>query len=472
MEALLFLGNRPVERIAADAIPQVVRVLRLTGHRVRWQPDVGCLFVDSPLEGRIIGCRVHGDARGVAAQSLDELFRWVRMAGGVPAAPGIAADAVIRLVAEPCAAGDLPSILVAGGRRRWFLRRQGGLVTAVADCLRDLVDVPVGVVSRPTDGAEVEVRIRVPPETRVSQAVARAIWLALMATCGRPPGERTLSTAWVVQVREWWDSRAAAEEAEPPAPPRPAAGPRAVRPALRPPVDAVVARRPRIVWESEGRDPLPRTAVLPESGTPDEGAPPLPVAVFAPAAPPEGAAAGLEGTAPAQAPWVDLAGPRTTADAPAEPGATGTAADASPAPGISAAAPEGAGPNTVAGAAPTPAATAVVTEAAPKQAVTVAGTEAAPKPAAPENAAPGASHEPGGPGASDVAPSTPAGTTGAAAAAASTSNGTTGAAGTVPLAAGAETAAEPAPPESTRRRVAAASHTYRFPVFGGRSSQR
>lgn len=487
MEALLFLGDRPVERIAADAIPQIARVLRLAGHRVRWQPDVGCLFVDSPLEGRIIGCRAHGDARGVAAQSLDELFRWVRMAGGVPAAPGLVADAVIRLVAEPCAAHDLPSILVSGGRRRWFLPRRSDLVVAVADCLRDLVDVPVGVISRPTDGAEVEVRIKVPPEIRVSHAVARAIWLALMATCGRSRGEREPSHAWIVQALEWWESRPAAEVVEPLSPARPAAQPRAGRPGLRAPVDPVAGRRPRIVWESEGRDPSPRTPVLPEPGTAAEGAPSVPFAVFAPAAGPEEAAA-------AQAPGMDQGGfnapgdaigaqpraagaPVAPAPAPADAGpnpqgAAGTAADAPAAAGPSADAPTGP-PAAVAGstdAAPRPAAAPVTAaEAAPTPAaVPVAAADPAPKLAALPAAPAEAPSKPAGAGApaeppQKAHPATGPAPSGAAAEAAPGSTAPSGAPG-------AETAAEPAPAESTRRRVAAASNTFRFPIFERRSS--
>lgn len=407
MEALLFLGDRPVERIAADAVPQVARVLRLAGHRVRWQPDVGCLFVDSPLEGRIIGCRAHGDARGVAAQSLDELFRWVRLAGGVPAAPGLAADAVIRLVAEPCGAGDLPSILVAGGRRSWFLRRRSDLVAAVANCLRDLVDVPVGVISRPTDGAEVEVRIKVPPENRVSQAVARAIWLALMATCGRSRGLREPSTAWLVQALEWWESPPPPESGEAPSVARPTMPQRTGRPSLRPPGDPVVGRRPRVVWESEGRDPFPRTPALPEPGAP----------AAAPAGDPVGAGASLE--APPQP-----AGMGAAAEPPsAPPVAAGAAADASPKP-----------PTAASAAAEVPSAAAGATSDAPpgSSTATSAAADAPPGPSTPTSAT------------ADNSPQ--------------------------PSAASADTAAEPVPSESTRTRVAASSHIFRFPVGERRSS--
>ena len=305
MDAVVFLRDVPLEPAPVDLVPHLIHILRHAGHRVRWQPDPGCLFVDSPLEGKTIGGKVCGEENGMAAQTLAELFRWVRMAGGVAlSTPTHRPDAQIRILTEPCEKGDHSSILVISGRKRWFSFRPT-LAEMVADSLRGAVDLPVGMLTdRSARSTEVQIHLRSPLDDEVPRAVARAVWLALMTRFSAHQKGAQLSTATALQALGQLDrpavqvhpeplrleksrrekaagsrepaakvagavqqpsqaeanaAQAASEAAasagnEAPQSGRRRTGGRARHRQLADPASGV---RPRVVWESEGPDPFP-----------------------------------------------------------------------------------------------------------------------------------------------------------------------------------------------------------------------
>lgn len=303
MDAVVFLRDVPLEPVSVDLVPHLIHILRLAGHRVRWLPDPGCLFVDSPLEGRTIAGKVCGEENGMAAQTLAELFRWVRMAGGVAlSTPTHRTDVQIRILTEPCDKGDHPSILIISGRRRWFSPKRT-LADMVADSLRGAVDLPVGIVTeRSAKSTEVQIHLKALVDDQIPQAAARAIWSALMTrystggsqispaavlqALGRmdilplraspdpvqpenapsiekiEDGERPVTKVASAPAPPTEDSAVPASREEPSpveesGPPQPSRKPGRVRPRQLP--ESSLGWRPRVVWESEGPDPFPYT---------------------------------------------------------------------------------------------------------------------------------------------------------------------------------------------------------------------